>query len=423
MGHLNRRNFLAATGAAAAAPGLAACGGSDSEGSSGSLQFVLSGDANQGGGFAAMAEKYLEETGVEIEIVDLPYDDLNTRVRNSAQANDLPALARMPALDPVWIERTIDLSDIADAVNPIDGMYAEAEDGKVMAMASDLTAVGLFLNRSLWDEAGVDYPTSLDDTVWTWDEFVDAATAVREGTGVRFAMAMDRSAHRLNSFLYQMGSEGVLLTKDLSAYEADDALVPALEYFAELNDDEFMPRSVWLSGEDPNAMFKTGQVAAYYSGSWQIADFAENIADFEWVSVPSPAQSKQATNYGPAALIAAFEGSGQEEEARAFVEWLYQPKNYSEICEISGFLPVVSDLDINYGDQQNAFDLYNEEIAASPQFIAEANNRDLELQALGTATDLGTEPLEDEAVKVVAGDKGAEQAVDTVLEDLNGSLA
>lgn len=423
MRHLNRRNFLVATGAAATATGLAACGGSESGDSSGPLQFVLSGDANQGGGFAAMAEKYAEETGVEIEIVDLPYDDLNTRVRNSAQANDLPALARMPALDPVWVERTVDLSDIADAANPIEGMYAETEDGKVMALASDLTGVGLFLNRSLWDEAGVEYPTSLDETVWTWDEFVEAATAVREATGVRFSMAMDRSAHRLNSFLYQMGSEGVRLTEDLSAYETDDAIVPALEYFAELNDDEFMPRSVWLSGEDPSAMFKTGQVAAYYSGSWQIADFAENVADFEWLSVPSPAQSAQATNYGPAALIAVFEGTGQEEEAHAFVEWLYRPENYSEICEISGFLPVVPDLDVDYGDQQEAFDLYNNEIAASPQFIAESNNRDLELQALGTATDLGTEPLEDETVKIVAGDEGAEQAVDTVLEQLNGTLA
>src|SRR5690625_6861968 len=63
-----------------------------------------------------------------------------------------------------------------------------------------------------------------------------------------------------------------------------------------MNDDETMPRSVWLSEEDPNAMFKTGQVVAYYSGSWQIADFVENIADFDWVSVPMPAQPETATN-------------------------------------------------------------------------------------------------------------------------------
>src|SRR5699024_9035785 len=68
MSTLDRRSFLAAGAAAAALPALAACGGSDSEASSGTLQFVLSGDANQGGGFAAMAKKYEEETGTVVEI-------------------------------------------------------------------------------------------------------------------------------------------------------------------------------------------------------------------------------------------------------------------------------------------------------------------------------------------------------------------
>ena len=72
-----------AAAAAALTPALAACGG-DSAGGGGSsdkpLQFVCSGDANQGGGYAAMAKKYTEETGIEIEIVDVPYDDLATKI-------------------------------------------------------------------------------------------------------------------------------------------------------------------------------------------------------------------------------------------------------------------------------------------------------------------------------------------------------
>src|SRR5699024_12176998 len=105
----------------------------------------------------------------------------------------------------------------------------------------------------------------------------------------------DRTSHRLTSFLYQFGSEGLALTEDLSEYSANQATAPALERFVEMNDDETMPRSVWLSEEDPNAMFKTGQVVAYYSGSWQIADFVENIAEFDWVSVAMTAQPATAT--------------------------------------------------------------------------------------------------------------------------------
>lgn len=418
-----RRTVLAAGLAAAAIPAVAACGGSSSASPDGPIQFILSGDANQGGGYAALAEKYLEETGVEIEIVDVPYDDLQTKVRNAAKANDLPAIGRMPSVDPVWLDRTVDLADIAAEITPIEGMYASDEDGKVPALPSDLTAVGMFLNKDLWDEAGVEYPTSVDDNVWTWDEFLDAAKSVREATGVRFSLTMDRSSHRLNSFLYQNGSEGLALNEDLSAYETNDATVAALERFIAMNDDEVMPRSVWLTEEDPNAMFKTGQVTAYYSGSWQIADFVANIADFKWVGVPMPAQPEQATNFGAAAQIVVFEGSGQEEQALEFVTWLYTPENYAEISRISGFLPATEGVEVSYEERQEDFDLYNAAIAASPAFVSESKARELRLQVAGTAAPLSGDPLRDETVKAIAGDISAEDVVKNALEQLNESLA
>jgi alpha-1,4-digalacturonate transport system substrate-binding protein len=424
MTTLNRRTLIAAgLTSAAAAPALAACGSSSSGSADGPLQFILSGDANQGGGYAAMVKKYEEETGVAIEIVDLPYDDLQTKVRNASKANDLPAIARMPAVDPAWLDRTADLAEIAAEVKPIEGMYAADEDGKVPALPSDLTAVGMFLNKDLWDGAGVEYPTSFDGNVWTWDEFLEAANTVRESSGVKFALTMDRSSHRLNSFLYQNGSEGLALTEDLSQYEANDATAAAIEKFVAMNDDEVMPRSVWLTEEDPNAMFKTGQVTAYYSGSWQIADFIANIADFEWVSVPMPAQPQQATNFGAAAQIVVFEGTGQEEQALDFVKWLYAPENYAEISRIAGFLPATEGVEVSYDERQEDFDLYNAAIAGSPSFVGEVKARDLTLQVSGTAAPLSGDPLRDEAVKAIAGDISAEDALQNALTQLNDSLA
>src|SRR5699024_4569229 len=178
-------------------------------------------------------------------------------------------------------------------------------------------------------------------------------------------------SHRLSSFLYQNGSEGLRLSDDLSQYEANSSTAGALERFVELNDDEAMPRSVWLTEEDPSAMFKTGQVTAYYSGSWQIADFIANIADFEWISVPMPAQPDQATNFGAAAQIVVFEGTGQEDKALEFVKWLYSPENYAEISRIAGFLPAIEGVEVSYDDRQEDFDLYNAAIAGSPAFVGE----------------------------------------------------
>ncbi|WP_259361324.1 ABC transporter substrate-binding protein [Brachybacterium sp. NBEC-018] len=424
MTSMNRRTLLAAGTAATAAAGLAACGSSSSgTAGDGPLQLVGSGDANQGGGYAAMVKKYLEETGVEIEIVDVPYDDLATKVSNAAKANDLPAIARMPALDPAWLDRTVDLADVVKEVAPIEGMYAADADGKIPSLPSDLTAVGMFLNKDLWDGAGVSYPTTFDDKVWTWDEFVDAATQVREKSGVKFSLAMDRSSHRLNSFLYQFGSEGLALSEDMTSYSANDKTQAALEYFVKLNDDTFMPRSVWLSEDDPNAMFKTGQVAAYYSGSWQIADFAANITDFEWISVPMPAQPEQATNFGTAGVVVVFEGTGQEDKALDFVRWLYSKENYAEISRISGFLPAIQDVEVEYDSRQEDFALYNEAIAATPAFVKDQKARELKLQASGTAAPVDGDPLRDGIVKAINGETTVAEALSSALEQLNESLS
>ena len=114
----------------------------------------------------------------------------------------------------------------------------------------------------------------------------------------------------------------------------------ALEYFYGLNDDSFMPRSVWLTKADGNALFKCGDVVSYFSGSWQIADFAENIADFEWASVDLPKQPVRATQFGNAASIVVFEGTPGAGRAR-LPQLAVRAENYTEAREMSGFLPAI----------------------------------------------------------------------------------
>lgn len=397
---------------------VAACGGGgDTEEAAAPdepLQFFLSGDANQGGGYAHMAEKYEEETGVTVEIVDLANEDLPTKLKNAAQADDLPALARVGGVDPVWRDITMDLSGILEGSDIRSDLAAVDEDGKVLSLPSDITAVGLFINKTLFDEAGVEYPTSADD-IWSWDEYVAAVKEVQEKTDTTYGMVMDRSSHRLKAFLYEFGSE-YFQADENGEFHTNDATKEALEYFNALNDDSFMPRSVWLSDADGNALFKSGDVVSYYSGSWQIADFAENIADFEWASVRLPMQPVRATNYGNAASVVVFEGTGQEQAAYDFVEWLYEPENYRELSETSGFLPVIDGLEVTYAEHADAFELYNEEIAASAPIAGEIKRRDLAYEVAGKATE--GDPVRDETVKYLNG----EQDVDTTIENINALL-
>ncbi|HCX85231.1 MAG TPA: hypothetical protein DHV14_08870 [Micrococcales bacterium] len=423
---VSRKRLGAAVAGALALTLVAACGSGGSDDGSGgdatgggdasgqTIQFFLSGDANQGGGFAHMAEKYKEETGVTVEIVDIANADLPTKLKNAAQANDLPALARVGGVDPVWKDQTVDLADAVDGKNVMMDLSAVDSDGKVLSVPTDVTAVGMFINKTLFDQAGVAYPTSEDD-IWTWDEFVAAVNEVKEKTGATYGMAMDRSSHRLKAFVYEFGSEWWQPNDD-GDWATNDETKTALEYFKSLNDDSFMPRSVWLADGDGNALFKSGDLVAYMSGSWQIADFSANITDFEWASVYLPNQPVRATNYGNAANIVVFDGD-QSQVALDFVSWLYEPENYTELAETSGFLPAVTGLDITYSSHADAFDLYNQEIAASPDVVGLIKANDLKFEIAGLATD--GDPVRDETVKYL----NDEQDIDTTIDNINSQLS
>lgn len=418
----SRRQLLLGGLTGAAVIGLtAACGSDDSGGGStdpaevGTLQFFLSGDANQGGGFAAMAAKYKEETGITVEIVDVANEDLTTRLKNAAQANDLPALARVGAVDPVWKNATMDLAEIQSANNVMTDLSTQDEDGKVMSLPTDVTAAGLFINKSLFDEAGVAFSTDPEGVVWSWDDFVDAVKQVQEATGASYGMAMDRSSHRLKGFMYEFGS--TLWQPDGSgAFTTNEASKTALEYFYGLNDDSFMPRSVWLSEADGNALFKSGDVVAYYSGSWQIADFAVNIADFEWAAVPTPRQPTRAVQFGNAASIVVFEGTGQEQAAYDFVNWLFTKENYDELATTSGFLPAVEGADVDYGDQQEAFDLYNAEIAGSDPIVTQIKQMELGFEVEGISVD--GDPLRDNVIRYLNDEISIDECLSIIGEQM-----
>jgi alpha-1,4-digalacturonate transport system substrate-binding protein len=416
---VRRRSRIGSVASGLALSLVAACGGGGGAAPDEPLQFFLSGDANQGGGIAALAAQYEQETGVKIEIVDIANTDLPVKLKNAAQANDLPALARVGSLDPVWQDATVDLKSILDGSNIRRDLAAIDEDGKVLSLPTDITAVGLYVNKTLFDRAGVTYPTS-PDNIWSWDEFVAKVKEVQQKTGTTYGMVMDRSSHRLKSLLYEFGSE--YWQPDASGtFQTDPNTKAALEYFKGLNDDSFTPRSVWLTKADPNALFKSGDVVAYYSGSWQIADFAENITDFEWASVRLPQQPVRAAQYGNAASSVVFDGTGQEDAAVAFLKWMYEPDNYRELAEKSGMLPAIEGLEVTYPEHADAFAVYNEEIAASAPIVSKIKQQELAYEAAGKAI-VGPDPLRDETVKYLNGEQNVDQTIANISEQLTEGL-
>lgn len=393
--------------------GLAGCGeAANSE----VVRVFVSGDTSEGNAYSQMAEKYEEETGIAVEVTDIPYADLNTKITSAVQADDAPDVARVSGVVPDWSDYLIDLTEIAESSNTLDSMTIRDENDVVKAIPTDITAVGMFINTDLFEEAGVDYPTSEED-IWTWDEFLTAVEDVMNETDARYGFVMDGSDHRLRAFTYQFGGEDFVLNDAGDSFETDDNTIEALELFVELHENEIMPKSVWTSGEDASSMFKSGLIPAYMSGSWQINDFATNITDFNWEAIYMPYEEQRATNMG-GNFIVGFENSQNSEGGKAFIEWLYQAENYTQLAEYAGYLPALDGIEISYPQGQEAYDIYNQEIAAAATPISGKQTSDQVTNTMKGFTGL-TGAYRDSMVQLLNDEITLDQLIENVVEDYN----
>ncbi|MEZ0491931.1 sugar ABC transporter substrate-binding protein [Kineococcus sp. TBRC 1896] len=423
-----RSVLLGSLGALTAGGALTACGGGDSAsgGDASTITFWLSASDAQAKGYYDLADEFKAQKGITVEIVNVPYDGYQTKLRQAAQADSLPDVASAPSLDPIWTNKLQDLTAVAtSSTNKIDSkLYQETDDGKILTIPSDITAAGLFINTTLFQQAGVAYPTEPEST-WTWDEFLAAATQVRTSTGAKYDLVYDASPARIRAFIYEHGADGFQLDDDGTAFSVQAPTVEALQKFVDLNDDVVMPKSVWTSGADPNALFKSGQVVAYFSGVWQVADFTESISQFEWAAVPTPAQPTQATDINTGGKIVAFDNGDTADAAMQFVEFLYDPTNYAEIAATNGWLPVETGLDIAYpATSQTALDayaLYQKEIEIADPISTSGNENGEKLTLMGKA--ITTDPTKDELGKAINGQQTVQQAVDTIVRLLNEQIA
>ncbi|HSX99886.1 MAG TPA: extracellular solute-binding protein [Streptomyces sp.] len=418
-----RRLVPLTAGVSAAALLLSACGsGSESGGTSKSLTFWISTVPGQDAGWKKMVAQYEKETGVKVKLVNIPYDGYDAKLRNAAQANSLPDVAAVPALDPIWSNKLIDLSSIAnDKTNKINANFlAKDSSGKVLSIPSDVTASGMFINKSLFEKAGVSFPTSPDKT-WTWTDFIKAANEVREKTKAKYSLTFDQSPSRLRAMVYEMGGKYVH-ADDSGKFSVDAATKKAVNTFVGWNDDKTMPKSVWTSGADPSAMFQSGDVVAYWSGVWQVPAFAESIKKFEWASVPTPAQPVQASDVNSGGMTVGFDNNADASAAaKKFLSWLYEPDHYRALCEASGFLPVESGLNPKYPFKseaaQAAYKLYNESIPLYDPISGYFNSAQTSWVLKGKS--LTEDPTKTELGKAINGQQSADKALENIVASYN----
>lgn len=183
-----RRIFL---GGAITAAGLAlsACGGGSSPAAGGNveLNFVFWGDANRAKMTDAAIRIFEEKNPgitVKTEYQDSgPYaDKLATRFAGG-NPPDVLNMANRSLLEYAQRGTLADLKSFPE-LNVGDvpaAIQSRGEvDGKLYGLATGVTTIGIVVNKTITDQAGVTIP---DDKTWSWEDYAKFATEVTQKTG------------------------------------------------------------------------------------------------------------------------------------------------------------------------------------------------------------------------------------------------
>lgn len=353
-----------------------------------------------------------QEYDVTVELEILPYADLVTSVQARLSGGDVPDVVRLTSIADFRPD-LLDLSgplgdDYADEFLPGPVTGARGEEGELLAVPSDLTLNGPFVNADMFREAGVELPAT--DDPWTWPEMLDAAEQVQESAGTPYAFALDKSGHRLSTVLSQYGTA---LVADGEVVLDDDAATEALAPLVDLMRDDRMPRDFWLGSgtryEGANEIFLAQEVPVYLSGNWQVGQFAQD-AEFEWAAVPNPCGT-ECGGFPGGKYMAALADGPNPALAAEFIRFMNTAENQETFVTGGGFLPTRADLassGVTYADRQEDMDVFLADLARTPELGYAANG---DPAFSGAATELLAE-----IDLVVAGEQDLPAAITAVKE-------
>jgi len=320
------------------------------------LQMLWWSDGTEGDVMQALLDRYEEETGVVIELIPVAYNDYEARLATMISGGEAPALARVTEGH---------LNNFKANILSLEGVYTASgytnlfynEDGDVISLPMDITANGMYVNTDLLDKYGVNYPT-LGETVWTWSQFETEMSKLKGKADVANPGIFDHQGHRFMPLFYQNGItiwNNAYSTSNLKSTAAQEVVDMVARFYEE----GFLPREAYVT-KNSASLFRTGQYGFHLSGNWNVSGY-QDLA-FNWTVVPMPYFENRATILGGKSL-AAFDGSGAEKEAKAFITWMAKGENHDEYTGSVPYLTPRLGAVVDYGQFADEYAVFLDEIA------------------------------------------------------------
>ena len=289
--------------------------------------------------------EFTEQSGIEVELETLPLDAMRTVLQTqlrSGEGPDVFAWGSGPSFGGALAKAGL-VKDLTAAYEENDWqVYDFAKervtvDGKIYGLPGEAETIGLFYNKDLFSELGLEEPKSLDD-LQEVSEAVKAAGKTPMAVGDKEGW---EGGHLLSMALSSaVGGDGMQALLDGEQSWTSPEVVQALSLWQDFNKKGYLPESPTSVDYDTStSLFYSGEAAMIPTGSWLVAEIEDN-AEFEAGYIPFPAPD------GPGIFTGGL-GSGpyvsattdKEEEAIEFLDFLASPEHGKWVVENLATIP------------------------------------------------------------------------------------
>lgn len=290
-----------------------------------------------------------EDEYPHITVVEQPVgapDDLFNRLATDFASNTAPDVFALGGAKPQEYGAAgalLDLSTVADKL-ALD-KYADftltnaTVDGTVYGLPTGGNAIGLLINKTIFDNAGV----ALPDADFTWEEFVATANEISAKAGDGIVGLDLRIQDVLGTYVGQVTETGIY---DWDGNLGTDAsnIVNWFDLELQMIDGGGMPDpTVVIENHNVTpdlSLFGTGKAAMTFSYSNQIASYAAGTGGAE-IEIILPPTSTDISGVAvlPSQFWAIASGSSHPEEAALLVDWLLNQPEPAKIIQANRGLP------------------------------------------------------------------------------------
>lgn len=388
-------------------------------------------DGNEGTVLRDLLDRFeADNPDITVVVDTVPYNATLDQLPLQVEAGEGPDIARVTNFD-AYKGHYLDLrpllpdADYWEASFPaavLQALRSEGDTTSIHGFPNQFTVTGPYINRTLFEQAGVEVPSDSMDAV-TWEEWTAATMAVAEATETPFAIAIDRSGHRFAGPAFSMGA--TFFNEDGSVTMDTDGFREMAQLLVDWHTQNITPAEVWIGSGGTYAAahdyFINGQLVMYMSGSWNVGRFSTDIGDaFDWEAVPNPSGAGGSTGMPGGTVLVAFGDTEHPEEVARVMDYLAQTDVLKEFTERTLFIP--GHLNLGELDYQTDLPAAQTSLGVFASEVPKLSDQAYELQFGGLAFAINN-PVRDRLTQVITGELTLDEAVERVQQDVDDALA